>query len=146
MLKMTKNEAIRLYNLTLKNQNFNRNKPSAVFSLSKLYEENNEFVKAFNLADHYRLKDKFVGYLLCSDFYKRGIGCEVNDELSKKYYEIACQKRFINEQLKFAVLYHHGKGIKKNEDEFLKWTNIAAENGSSLAQANLCRYYLYKKH
>ena len=139
-------EAIRLYNLVSKNQNYNKNKTSAVFSLSKLYEENKDYKNAFKLADHFRLKEKFVGYLLCSDFLNRGVGVEVNQELANEYLEAASQDKFINEQLKFAMIFRHGKGVTKNEEEFLKWTKIAAENGSSVAQANLCRYYLNRKN
>lgn len=123
-------EAIRLYNLVSKNQNYNKNKTSAVFSLSKLYEENKDYKNAFKLADHFRLKEKFVGYLLCSDFLSRGVGVEVNQELADEYLEAASQDKFINEQLKFAMIFRHGKGVTKNEEEFLKWIKIAAENGS----------------
>ena len=140
------NEAIRLFLLATNSQNYNHYQSSAVFLLSIIYEKNKEFEKAFKLAELHREKDKFIGYLLSSDFLKRGVGVAKDEELSDHYFNIAREKRFVCDQLKMAILYQNYKfdrsKEKENKNEFLKWTNIAAENGSSVAQANLCRHYL----
>ena len=114
----------------------------AIFQLAKLYEENFEFQNAYNLAEYHRQKDKFVGFILCSDFLRRGIGCQKNEELADQYEKEASDQRFVNEQVKFAMLFHHGKGIKPDSEKFLKWLEIAAKNNSPIAQANLCRYHM----
>ena len=137
-------EAARLYNLVAKNTNHyrNQNQNPAIFSLTILYEELGETEFAFKLADYYRDKDMFVGYLRCADLYERGVGVPKNEEKANEYLTIAKEKRFTKEQLKVALLYSRGKGVIKNKEKGFFWTKIAAENGSSHAQANLAHYYL----
>ena len=133
-------EAIRLY--TLSTQIPDQNQSPAIFSLTVLYEETGDFDSAFSIADFYKSKDMFVGYVRCSDFYKKGVGVDKDEKIAKECMDNACDKRFAADQLSLALLYSRAKGVTQNKEKTFFWTEIAAKNGNVPAQANLASYYL----
>lgn len=134
-------EAIRLYNITAKVPN--QNQQASVFSLSILYEENNDYANAYHFVELHRESEMFIGYVRCSDFLQRGLGVEKDEQKAKEYMEIACQPKYADDQLALALLYSRAKGVTKDNDQRFRWTLISANNGNSVAQANLSGFYIH---
>lgn len=138
------NEARRLYSITSRCSC--RYQSYAIFSLCILLEEKGEFENAFAIADYYREENFFIGFVICSDFYNRGICVQKDDNVSHEYLQIAKDSKYKVDQFNLASLYKKGKGCPKNEKKAKFWTGISARNGNSEAQVSLAINYLKEKN
>ena len=61
--------------------------------------------------------------------YFSGIDVPVNYKLAAQWFQKAAQQGHVNAQYYLGKCYQEGKGVYKDEDEALKWYNLASMNG-----------------
>ncbi len=93
--------------------------------------ENGDEVAQMNLASIYFTGLRDEGINIPQD-YKKAFGL----------YENVAIQGVASAQAQVGYMYHHGKGIAKNEIEALKWYNKAVKQGNATAQHNLATMYI----
>ena len=77
-----------------------------------------------------------------AEYYTKGYGCEVDEELAVEWYEKAANQGNAWAQESLGDCYYNGEGVEKDYKQAVEWYEKAANQRNASAQNKLaCRYY-----
>ncbi len=117
----------------------NQNNMTAQYYLGVTYEDEQDFVSAFNWYAQSANAGFAEAQYRLGTLYERGVCFKVELANAFACYQRAAGQGHLEAQMSLASCYHHGKGVPKNLREAMVWYQKAKEQGSAKAEASLAK-------
>lgn len=109
-----------------------------------------DYEMCFDLIDMALEHEIYDAYFLLGKLYNEGLGCNLNYEKGKYYYELAIENANTNYAkgmalCNLACIYLQGQGVETNLEKAISLFEEASEKGNAIAASNLGNIYFKGK-